>query len=205
MAHSVPQVGCEDLAELTQDAIVIAAALLSSAEARGKKVSAGNISYYAVKLIRQGRRSTGQSKTDVLHPGSQIKGRSQLISLDAPLVTQADGEETLCLHEVLACRSEDPAMAATRRLDWEQLVTLLDSRAREVLKCLLEDQDLTALVPKLKRSRSAIQTDKDRLAGSVREHLGADILLRAQDQPRWRDNVHANRERAACRHQWQSA
>jgi hypothetical protein len=71
MAHCVPRVGSEDIAELTQDSIAIAAAMLSSAEARGKKVSAGNICCYATKLIRQGQRSTGQSKTDVMHPEVQ--------------------------------------------------------------------------------------------------------------------------------------
>src|SRR5580700_11378109 len=101
MAHCVPRVGSEDIAELTQDSIAIAAGLLSSAEARGKKVSAGNISYYTTKLVRQGRRSTGQSRTDVMHPATQINGRSHLISLDAPFVSEAEGEEALCLHEVL--------------------------------------------------------------------------------------------------------
>jgi hypothetical protein len=52
-------IGCEDPEELAQDAIAIAAGLVVSAENRGKKVSPGNIAYYAVGLIRQGRRSTG--------------------------------------------------------------------------------------------------------------------------------------------------
>jgi len=37
------------------------------------------------------------------------------------------------------------------------------------LGCLLQGQDLTTLVPKLRRSRSALQNDKDRLAQLVRE------------------------------------
>jgi hypothetical protein len=72
IAHCVPRVGSDDIAELTQDSIAIAASLLSSAEARGKKVTAGKISYYTTKLIRQGRRSTGQSKTDVMHPSPNL-------------------------------------------------------------------------------------------------------------------------------------
>ena len=65
-------------------------------------------------------------------------------------------------------------MAATRRLDWEPMVAFLDTRTREVLKCLLEGRELTTLVPKLKRSRSALQTDKQRLADLVREHAARD-------------------------------
>jgi hypothetical protein len=54
MAHCVPRVGSDDIAELTQDSIAIAATLLSSAEARCKKVS------------------TGHSKTDVMHPSPNL-------------------------------------------------------------------------------------------------------------------------------------
>ena len=59
LASSVPQVGADDIAELVQDGIAIAAALLVSAEARGKKVSAGNVSYFAAKLMRQGNGNHG--------------------------------------------------------------------------------------------------------------------------------------------------
>src|SRR5437879_4250980 len=78
-------VGADDHKELIQDAIATAATLLMSTEARAKKVTAGNIAFYAVGLVRQGRRSTGQSKTDVMHPGTQLAGRSHLVSLEQPL------------------------------------------------------------------------------------------------------------------------
>ncbi len=71
---------------------------------------------------------------------------------------------------------------------------------REVLRCLMEGEDLTTLVPKLRRSRSSLQHDKERLARLVCEHLGQDILLQVQTQPRWMDNVAASREKLACRH-----
>jgi len=80
-------------------------------------------------------------------------------------------------------------------------VAALDPTAREVLDCLVEGADLTTLVPKLRRSRSALQQDKDRLARLVCEHLGHDILLQVQTQPRWMDNVAASREKLACRHE----
>jgi len=205
LPHSLTPIGCEDREELAHDATAIAAKLLLSTEARAKKVTPGNIAYYAVGLVRQGRRSTGQSKTDPMHAAAQINGRSHMLSLDASFGNEADGEEITCLHEVLACRSEDPAMAATRRLDWEQLGTSLDTTTREVLRCLLEGRDLTSLVPTMKRSSSALGADKRRLAALVREHLGEDILRQVQEQPRWRDNVEANREKMACRYERQPA
>jgi hypothetical protein len=199
LTPSLNPVGAEDRDELAQDAIALAAALLASTQARGKKVSAGNVSYYAVKLVRQGRRSTGASQTDVMHPGTQMTGRSRLVSMDASLTDVPPGEEALCLHDLLAAQTEDPAMAASRRLDWKRLSAFLDPGACEVLACLSQGEDLTSLVPKLRRSRSALQGDKNRLARLVREHLGADTLSQVQAGPRWMDNLATNREKKECR------
>ena len=199
LASSVPKVGADDIGELVQDGIATAAALLDSAEARGKKVSAGNVSYYATKLVRQGRRSTGQSKTDVMSPGTQIAGRCRLESLDQPIAGESEGDE-MCLHDVLAGHSADPSQEAAKRLDWTVLVASLDARTREVLVCLAHGGELTTLVPKLKRSRSALQTDKEKLALLAIEHLGADILTEVQRLPQWRDNLVASREKMACRY-----
>jgi hypothetical protein len=203
--HGFVPVGTDDQEEQCQDAIATAAQLLHSIEARAKTgVSAGNVAHFAIRLVKSGRRSTG-SKPDPLHPVAILSGRSRPVSLDAPLNCEADGEETLCLHDALAAKTEDPAAAAIRRLDWDKLLSFLDAMAREVLRCLMQDQDLTTLVPKLKRSRSSLQGDKMRLARLVKEHLGEDITRQVQEQPRWRDCVHASRERSACRYERQSA
>jgi hypothetical protein len=200
VANAAPQVGADDIRELAQDGIAIAAALLASAEARGKKVSAGNVNYYATRLLRQGRRSTGESRTDVMSPGTQITGRCRVVSMEEPVAGEAEGDD-LCLHDVLAARSVDPAVGAAKRLDWDTLLSFLDAMAREVLRCLMQDQELTTLVAKLKRSRSSLQGDKMRLAKLVRQHLGPDILQQVQEQPHWRDSVQASRERLACRYE----
>jgi hypothetical protein len=200
---SVSFVGCEDAEELIADATCIAAKILDSVEARGRAATPGNIAYFATKLTRQGRRSTGQRRHDPLDPMAQLSGRCRLVSLDAPLAGDTEGEENMCLHDALAAKTEDPAMTAARRLDWDRLTSFLDALAREVLHCLMQDQDLTTLVPKLKRSRSSLQSDKTRLARLVREHLGEDVLARVQEQPGWRDSIEASRERAACRHERQ--
>src|SRR6266404_6037252 len=199
LSNSVAQVGSDDIDELTQEGIALAATLLSSAQARGKKLSPGTVSYDAAKLVRQGRRSTGLSTTDVMHPATQIAGRSRMVSLDASIGTESEADVILCLHDVLAARSADPSQEAAKRLDWKPLVAALDSKSREVLLCLVQGGELTSLVPKLKRSRSALQQDKASLARLVREHLGQDILRQVQELPRWLINVTANRERLACR------
>ena len=196
---SLNPVGAEDRQELAQDAIATAAALLASTQARGKQVSAGNLSYYAVKLVRQGRRSTGQSTTDAMSPRTQIAARCRVESLDQPIAGEADGDD-LCLHDVLAAGNADPSQEAAKRLDWKPLVDSLDATARKILHCLMAGEDLTTLVPKLKRSRSSLQNDKMGLARLAIEHLGADILTEVQRLPQWRDNIVAGREKMACRY-----
>ena len=62
-------------------------------------------------------------------------------------------------------------------------------------------EDLTTLVPQLRRCRSSLQTDKMRLAALVKHHLGEDILHQVQEQPRWKDNIQASREMMACRYE----
>ena len=42
------------------------------------------------------------------------------------------------------------------------------------------------------------------LARLVHEQLGADILARVQDQPRWRNNLEACRQKLACRYERQT-
>jgi hypothetical protein len=117
--------------------------------------------------------------------------------LDQPVVGEAEGDD-LCLHDVLAAGGADPAVEAAKLLDWSSLIGSLDTMARKVLHCLMAGEDLTTLVPKLKRSRSSLQHDKERLARLALEHLGADILTEVQRSPQWRDSIVAGREKRAC-------
>jgi hypothetical protein len=78
-------IGTEDAAELIQDTIAHAAALLHRAEAAGKTVPASTVAFYAAQLTRAGRRSTSSGITDVMSPRTQLSGRTRLTSLDEPL------------------------------------------------------------------------------------------------------------------------
>ena len=197
--QSVPFVGCDDVQELVQDGTVMALGLLTSANRSGKDVTGGNLAYYTLKLLRAGRRSTGQRKRDVHHPMAQLKGACRVYSLEEPIGSEDRPDDPMTLGEALAADTEDPAQGALRRLDWAPLVASLDAMAREVLASLVSGEELTHLVPKLKRSRSALQNDKQRLARLVREHLGQDVLSQVQELPRWMDNLTAKSEKLACR------
>src|SRR5712671_2760545 len=102
IAKTVPMVGPDDPEELLQDGLVIAIGLLEGAQRAGKKVSAGNIAYYAVLYLRSGRRSTGHRKNDVLAPACQLNGRARVQSMDEPVSAGEDGEEMVTLHDCLA-------------------------------------------------------------------------------------------------------
>jgi hypothetical protein len=56
-ARTIPKVGHEDDEEIIQDATLMAARMMDSAERAGHPVTAGNVSYYAAKAARSGRRS----------------------------------------------------------------------------------------------------------------------------------------------------
>ena len=81
----------------------------------------------------------------------------------------------------------------------------LDRVTRSILHALADGRELKLLVPGLKCSRSTLQTHKQRLARLIRECLGEDILCQVQEQPSYRDAVHASRERQACRWERQVA
>jgi len=199
IARTVPLVGSDDREELLQDGLAIAMGIMRRAENAGKKFTAGSVSYYTLKYLRSGRRSTYQGMTEPLHPATQIAGRSRLCSLDEPIADQNAFGEPTTIGEMLASKQDDPATAAARRLDWDDLVQTLDEVAKEILCALGSGTKLTLLVSPLGRSRSSIQADKERLANSIREQLGEDILRQVQERPRWHDNISAIREELACR------
>jgi len=200
--HSVNFVGCEDAQELIQDATAVAARMLSSVEAVGKKVTPGNIAYYALQHIKSGRRSTGSTVVDVLGSGTQLNGNTRLTSLDEPASTEEEsGGETFTFNDLLSNDQEDPAMATARKLDWQAFIGTLDGIGRAILDCLSQERPLTEVATRFGVSRSSVQLHKNRLSQAVREYMGADLLRELQRAPQWRINLQVIRQRLACRAQ----
>jgi hypothetical protein len=71
------------------------------------------------------------------------------------------------------------------------VVESLDRTARAILTALVEGRELTLLVRRLKRSRTALHYDKER--------LGHDILQQVQARPAWQNSLEAVQERLTCR------
>ena len=200
-AHSFVPVGSDDREEQCQDAVAIAAQLLHSVEARAKVgVSPGNIAHFAVKLVKQGRRSYG-SKPDPLHPAAILSGRSRVLSLDEPVKYEEGSDEPLVLGEVLASEAEDPSATGARNLDWQAFTATLDELARTILQCLADERPLLEVAHAVGMSRSGIQLHKNRLTAAVQAFMGPELLRELQRPPQWRINIRAVREKLACRYE----
>jgi hypothetical protein len=192
-------VGAEDASELIQDTTAHAAALLHRAEAAGKKVAASTVAYFAVKLTRSGRRSTGSSTTDVMHPGTQLAGRARVVSFDEPLGWDDEAGESITLADVFDNRQDDPSMSAARNLDWETFIGNQTRRGRRLLAVVAEGSTLRHGARLLGLSDSGIQLEKKKLALALQEFMGANILSESIKEPLWMNNIMAGRERQACR------
>ena len=200
--RNVKCVGSEDADELIQDAIVMAAKLMHNAEQQGKSVTPGNIAYYAIQLVKSGRRSTGSSVVDVMASHTQLNGSTRLNSLDDPAAMDDEtGGEIFTFNDVLSQDTEDPATIAGRNLDWQTLLTRLTKREKAIVKHLLEGRTVSDAAWAFKVSRSAMQQCKERLVQRIREFMGVDILIEVLRLPAWTSNLNANRERLACRYE----
>ena len=103
----------------------------------------------------------------------------------------------------MASQNDDPCVEASRRMDWAEFEEKLDAVAKAILNAMVAGQELTTLVSRLGKCRSALQNHKDRLAGMIREEFGADVLALAGERAAWRTNLDSSRERQACR--WERA
>ena len=194
-------IGSEDHNELIQDATAMAASILHSAELRGKKITAGNAAFYAIQHCKSGRRSTGNSASDVHGSATQLNGRSRLNSLEEVVAENEDGGEIFELHDVLSNDQEDPGTKAARKMDWEEFCSGLSARELAAIEYLIEGGSGSGIARELGVSYGTVQTTKRHLAVKVLEFMGLDILIQVQRWPNWRNDLTATRERLACKHE----
>jgi hypothetical protein len=205
LRSAVPQVahcvGAEDPEELIGDATLHAARILHSAEARGKTITAGNVAYYAIEHTRSGRRSTGNSASDVHGAATQLKGRSKLESMEQVVASNEEcGGEIWELHDVLSRDEEDPGTKAARKMDWSEFASALTERERAVINCIVEGRSLRDAAKSFRVCDSTMQGDKRNLAVKIQTFFGSDILIEVRRPPRWKDDVMTAREKLTCKH-----
>lgn len=166
---------------------------------RFNALTPGNIAYYAIQHAKSGRRAYGQSKTDPLHPCTQLNGRASLNQFEDAVKTEEGSDEPLLLTEVFSNEQEDPSTKAARNLDWQTFSASLNDRCQAILHVLAEGGQLKELAKTLKVSTSTINNNKNQLKLKLLEFFGSDILKEISHMPQWRTNLLAHREMLACR------
>jgi hypothetical protein len=205
LRSAVPQVahcvGAEYPEELIGDATLHAARILHSAEARNKTVSASNVAYYAIEHTRSGRRSCGNSASDVHGAATQLKGRTRLESMEQVVANNEEcGGEIWELHDVLGSDQEDPGTKAARKMDWSEFVSGLSDRERAVIECIVEGRSLRNAAKSFGVCDSTMQGDKRKLAVKILDFMGFDILIEVRKSPRWKDDLMTCRAKLSCKH-----
>jgi DNA-binding NarL/FixJ family response regulator len=196
--HCVRFVGAEDHQEVTQDAIAMAAKIVHNAEINHKKVTAGNVAYYALQHAKSGRRSVGHSSADVLGTATQLNGRSRVWSLEHPIPVADETHEEFAFAEMFESDQDDPSTLTARKLDWQSFMATQGDRAKAVIECMAEGRSLKSAADKLRLSPATMLYHKERLAKSIKEFMGEDVLAQAVKLPAWKTNLVAMREKHTC-------
>ncbi len=199
-ARSIPKVGCEDDEEIAQDATLMAARMMDSAEKAGKTFTAGNMSYYAAKAARSGRRSYYTGRSDVMSPGCQIDGKARHDWLDREVEFESGDSGTL--HDVVQPlefdgQESDPAEDAARNLDWESFLAAHPPRHRTAILVLVGGGTMREAGKRCGLKDSAALVLKRRIAADLIEFFGEDVIRRLLEgtRPGWESDLRMSRER----------
>jgi hypothetical protein len=192
-------VGSEDAEELFQDGLALAAKMLHDLEQRGKQVTPGNVAYYIVLHLKSGRRSHSYGRTDADASATQLDGKSSVLSFETEVGYDPELDEPIRLGEMLTCSNDDPAQAAGRNVDWQEFIDSHDYRYGVLLKDIAEGKTVMDRAKENRQRYSQVRSLKNRMEGELREFMGPDAVADAVRAPRWKADVMAGREKAACR------
>jgi hypothetical protein len=198
--NAVKPVGGEDAEELVQDSIVVAAQMLHNLEARGKQVTPGNVCYYVTLHMKSGRRSYSAGRTDVMNSGTQLDGKSCVLSMEEPAGVDAETGEEIPLGEMLSDNHmDDPSMCASRNVDWEQFLSTHDGRYGDLVMDIASGKTALGAARENNQSYFRIRMLKERLKEELLEYMGVEAIADAAKIPAWRGNIMADHEKALCR------
>ena len=202
-ARSIPKIGCEDDEEIVQDATLMAAKMMDSAEKSGRTFTAGNISYYTERAARSGRRSYYSGRSDVYSPGCQIDGHAIHEHLDDDVEFESGDFGTL--HDIISpfdpnSHEADPAEEAGRNLDWQAFVASHSPRHRIAILVLVDGGTMREAGKRCGLKDSAALVLKRRIAADLIEFFGEDVIRRLIDgmRPGWESDLRMTRERHLC-------
>lgn len=192
-------VGCEDKEELLQDGLCMAAHLLENNERQGKQVAASSVAYYTILHLKSGRRSHSAARTDVMGSGTQLDGKTCVLSIETEIGWDPEMNEAVRLGEFLACNQDDPSTRATRNLDWDDFTNSHDYRYGVLLRDMAEGKDVLARSKEWGVKYYQVRMLKEKMEAELREHMGPEAVADLMKRPLWVGDLHAERERSACR------
>ena len=199
----VRPIGCEDAAELVQDALCTAAQMIEASELSGKRLYPRSIAFYAIQRAKVGRRSGYSGETDAMSAAACLRRGVSVETMEMPASTE--DVEDCTLHDILADpRAEDPSMMAARELDWAELMEDMNQRDVAILRMAAGQLTNGELSRRWGVSRARVSQLKNELGRQVKLRWGNSALADAVAEPRWlRRDVRCARERVACRRERQ--
>ena len=197
--HHIKPVGCEDVEELFQDGLCMAAHLLEANARNRKQVPPSSVAYYTILHLKSGRRSHSAARTDVMGSGTQLDGKTAVLSVETEVGYDPETMEAIRLGEFLSCPHDDPSTKACRNLDWDEFIDTHDYRYGVLLKDMAEGKDVLSRSREWGTKYSQVRVLKEKMEAELREHMGPDAVTDAVRRPVWFGDLHAERERAACR------
>ena len=195
----IKPVGAEDKDELYQDGLCMAAHLLDANERNGKQVPPSSVAYYTILHLKSGRRSHSAARTDVMGSGTQLDGKTCVLSMETEVGWDPEMNEAIRLGEFLACNQDDPSVRAARNLDWDDFTNSHDYRYGVLLTDMAEGKDVLARSKEWGQKYSQVRSMKEKMEMALREHMGPEAVSDAVRRPAWVGDLHAERERSACR------
>ena len=195
----IKTVGSEDHSELLQDGICMAAKMLHDLELRGKQVTAGNVTYYIALHLKSGRRSYGCGRTDAMFSSTQLDGKAHVLSMETEVGFDPETMEPIRLGEFLSCSQDDPSMTAGRNLDWDEFIDSHDYRYGIILKDMVHDKTALEEAKDMGVHYHKARELRFKMADELAEFMGPAAVADATRKPVWFGDLHAEREKAACR------
>ncbi len=122
-----------------------------------------------------------------------------VLSTETEIGFDPETMEAIRLGEFLACNQDDPSTRAARNLDWDEFIDSHDYRYGVLLKDMAEGKDVLARSREWGQKYSQVRVLKEKMETALREHMGPEAVADLMRRPLWVGDLHAERERAACR------
>ena len=190
-------VGSEDYQELIQDTTATAAAMIDAMEKSGKKPIPSSIAYYSIQRTKSGRRSYGDSRTDVMNPGYLMDNEGSVCSMQAPVGGE---DEDFTVGDMIAARTEDIAAKVLRQIDWAAFMETLDSRKRTIVEELMLGGGTGAIARRLSVTSARIVQLKREIGQAIRKFMGDAILIDSVSGSVWQRDMRCLREHNEWKH-----